>query len=113
MDFNQIFSSRIQSVKPSFIREILKAADNPDVISFAGGLPDKELFPLDALAQASSRQMAGNAKDILQYGQSEGEYALRSYISAYYHSRHQLDIPIDKFLSPAVPNKDWIYSVRY
>jgi 2-aminoadipate transaminase len=53
MNFDEVFSSRIQSVKPSFIREILKAADNPDVFSFAGGLPDKELFPL--FDEASSR----------------------------------------------------------
>jgi len=46
MSFEPMFSSRINSVQPSFIREILKAADDPNVISFAGGLPDKQLFPL-------------------------------------------------------------------
>jgi len=98
MKMEEMFSSRMQSVQPSFIREILKAAENPDVISFAGGLPDKQLFPLDALAQASTRQMAGNARDMLQYGQSEGEFALRSYISEYYQSRHHLDVPVENIL---------------
>ena len=98
MKMDQMFSSRIKSVQPSFIREILKAAEDPRVISFAGGLPDKQLFPIDALARASSRQMAGNAGDILQYGQSEGEYALRKYISEYYQSRHLLNIPVENIL---------------
>ena len=98
MKIDEMFSSRIQSLQPSFIREILKAAENPDVISFAGGLPDKELFPLAALAEASSRQMTGNARDMLQYGQSEGEFALRSYISEYYQSRHQLSVPVEQNL---------------
>jgi len=95
---DQMFSSRIKSVQPSFIREILKAAEDPNVISFAGGLPDKQLFPLEALAEAASRLMTGNARDMLQYGQSEGEYALRSYISEYYQNRHQLKVPVENIL---------------
>jgi 2-aminoadipate transaminase len=98
MKMEEMFSSRIKSVQPSFIREILKAAEDPNVISFAGGLPDKQLFPLEALAEAASRQMAGNARDMLQYGQSEGEYALRSYISEYYQSRQQLNVPVENIL---------------
>jgi 2-aminoadipate transaminase len=95
---NNLFSSRIESVQASFIREILKAADDPSVVSFAGGLPDRELFPVEALSEASARQMASSAKEILQYGQSEGEYALRQYISSYYQSRHQLHVPVDNIL---------------
>ena len=98
MNIDGMFSSRIKAVQPSFIREILKAAENPDVISFAGGLPDKQLFPLEALAEAASRQMAGNARNMLQYGQSEGEYALRNYISEYYQSRQQLNVPVENIL---------------
>jgi 2-aminoadipate transaminase len=95
---DQMFSSRIKSVQPSFIREILKAAENPDVISFAGGLPDKNLFPVEDLTQASVRLMEHNGRDILQYGQSEGEYALRSYIAEYYQSRQQLNVPVENIL---------------
>ncbi|RLA12689.1 MAG: PLP-dependent aminotransferase family protein [Gammaproteobacteria bacterium] len=95
---DHMFSSRIKSVQPSFIREILKAAENPDVISFAGGLPDKNLFPVKALTQASVRLMEHDGRDILQYGQSEGEYALRSYISEYYRSRQQLNVPVENIL---------------
>jgi len=95
---DQMFSSRIKSVQPSFIREILKAAENPDVISFAGGLPDKNLFPVEGLTQASVRLMEHNGRDILQYGQSEGEYALRSYIAEYYQSRQQLNVPVENIL---------------
>jgi 2-aminoadipate transaminase len=98
MNFDDMFSSRIKSVQPSFIREILKVAENPEVISFAGGLPDKNLFPVEALTQASVRLMEHNGRDILQYGQSEGEYALRSYISEYYQSRHQSNVPVENIL---------------
>jgi len=93
-----MFSSRIKSVQPSFIREILKAAEDSEVISFAGGLPDKNLFPVEALTQASARLMENNGRNMLQYGQSEGEYALRSYISEYYQGRHQLDVPVENIL---------------
>ena len=97
-NMDHLFSSRINSIQPSFIREILKAADDPDIISFAGGLPDKNLFPVEALAQASARQMTKGAQDILQYGQREGEYALRETISSHYRSRHGLDVPVDNIL---------------
>ncbi len=98
MNYDKIFSSRIESAQPSFIREILKAAVDPGVISFAGGLPDKQLFPVEELALAGSRQMAGNARDMLQYGQSEGECTLRNYISERYRNRYRLDIPARNIL---------------
>ena len=42
-----IFADRMNNVPKSFIREILKVIDDPEIISFAGGLPNKELFPID------------------------------------------------------------------
>lgn len=46
---DSIFADRIRDVPRSFIREILKVALDPGVISFAGGLPNRDLFPVDAL----------------------------------------------------------------
>jgi len=44
-DWTPRFARRMSAVKTSFIREILKVTENPEVISFAGGLPSPELFP--------------------------------------------------------------------
>ncbi len=45
-------AQRMSRVKASAVREILKVAERPDVLSFAGGLPAPELFPVEAIAQA-------------------------------------------------------------
>ena len=92
------FSDRISNIKPSFIREILKASANPDIISFAGGLPNKDYFPCQALSDITSTLMQNEAQDLLQYGQSEGEYQLRSLISQRYHDLHQMKVPVDNIL---------------
>lgn len=67
------FSQRIERLSPSPIREILKVIDQPGMISFAGGLPSAESFP-----QLDSRDFSG---DVLQYGPTEGEEALRQRIA--------------------------------
>ena len=51
-----IFADRMNNVTKSFIREILKVIDDPEIISFAGGLPNKELFPIDEIRNASNYQ---------------------------------------------------------
>lgn len=47
------FAHRMLQMRPSTIREILKVTAEPDVISFAGGLPAPELFPVDAVRDAA------------------------------------------------------------
>lgn len=68
------FSERITRLKSSLIREILAAAQRPEVMSFAGGLPAEEMLP--ALDWAQMPTSMG------QYGMSEGEPALREAIAA-------------------------------
>ncbi|MEJ1998813.1 MAG: PLP-dependent aminotransferase family protein, partial [Maritimibacter sp.] len=72
-DFHNLFARRTAGMKASEIRELLKLLDQPDIISFAGGIPDPALFPREAFAKALMRatdvQMAGEA---LQYAPSEG-----------------------------------------
>jgi 2-aminoadipate transaminase len=92
------FSDRISNIQPSFIREILKVSDKPDIISFAGGLPNKDFFPSQTLAKITTTLMQTEAQDILQYGQSEGEYALRCQISKRYQDNHQMHVPVDNIL---------------
>ncbi len=50
---DQLFADRIQDVPRSFIREILTVALQPDVISFAGGLPNRLLFPVDEIREVT------------------------------------------------------------
>lgn len=67
----------VRHTKPSFIREILSFTQQPGVISFAGGMPAPELFPVDAVAQAYQKVLQQHAQVALQYSPSEGEQVLR------------------------------------
>ncbi len=95
---DSIFSDRITDVPRSFIREILKVALDPSVISFAGGLPNRALFPVEELKEATNKVFDAHARDVLQYGSSEGHPELRAYISARYRQMSNLDIPVENIL---------------
>ncbi|MBC8040655.1 MAG: hypothetical protein H7Y06_08945, partial [Opitutaceae bacterium] len=66
------FASRTAGLKPSAIREILKVTGSPDVISFAGGLPAPELFPIAETARAAQSLLAEDGPASLQYDITEG-----------------------------------------
>ena len=83
-----IFSDRISDVPRSFIREILKLAVDESVISFAGGLPNRDLFPVDEIKRATDKLLDSAGKDILQYSSSEGYIKLREWIADRYRSKH-------------------------
>jgi 2-aminoadipate transaminase len=95
---DRIFSDRITDVPRSFIREILKVALDPTVISFAGGLPNRELFPVEALKEATCKVFENQGRDVLQYAGSEGHAGLREYISTRYREKAKLNIPVDSIL---------------
>jgi 2-aminoadipate transaminase len=95
---NNIFSDRITDVPRSFIREILKVAVDPSVISFAGGLPNRELFPIEEIKQATNRVFEEYGRDALQYSNTEGFPGLRRYISQRYLEKHNLDIAVENIL---------------
>ncbi|MDY6905925.1 MAG: PLP-dependent aminotransferase family protein [Thermodesulfobacteriota bacterium] len=95
---DQIFSDRISDVPRSFIREILKVALDPAVISFAGGLPNRDLFPVEPLKAATAKVFDTRGRDVLQYGTSEGFPPLREYIAERYREKQNLDIPVENIL---------------
>src|SRR5215831_10208679 len=72
---------RAQAAVPSAVREILKVTERPDIISFAGGLPAEELFPLQAIRKAFEETLAVDGKAALQYGTTEGYGPLRAWIA--------------------------------
>ena len=95
---DSIFSDRITDVPRSFIREILKVALDPAVISFAGGLPNRELFPVKEIKKATNKVLSMHGKDVFQYGNSEGYQPLREYIAGRYQQTKNLDIPVEDIL---------------
>lgn len=76
------FAKRMEALKASEIREILKVTQRPEVISFAGGLPAPELFPVQALADVTRKILEEEGARALQYSTTEGHPPLRSWIAA-------------------------------
>ncbi|WZL74036.1 PLP-dependent aminotransferase family protein [Clostridiaceae bacterium 35-E11] len=75
------FSNRMAELKPSDIREVMKMiAANPGTISFAGGLPDPKLFPVEAIREATDKILKENPGVALQYGLTLGRISLREKI---------------------------------
>ena len=74
-------AKRMSGVQASAIREILKVTERPDVLSFAGGLPAPEAFPVAAIAQAHADVLAKDAAAALQYGPTEGYGPLRAWVA--------------------------------
>ncbi|AXI49892.1 MULTISPECIES: PLP-dependent aminotransferase family protein [unclassified Sulfitobacter] len=83
MSLQEIFATRANRMKASEIRELLKLLDQPDIISFAGGIPDPDLFPKTAFQNAFAEALNGPmAAQGLQYSTSEGHKPLRVWIAA-------------------------------
>ena len=74
-------AARTAGFRPSAIREILKVTGTPDVISFAGGLPAPELFPVDAMISAAQATLANDGPASMQYGITEGWPPLREWVA--------------------------------
>lgn len=86
------FADRISDVPKSFIREILKVTLDASVISFAGGLPNRNLFPVGPLQQATEKVFVNDGMDALQYASSEGFAPLREFIARHYAEKEQLKV---------------------
>jgi 2-aminoadipate transaminase len=75
------FSDRAQQLQSSFIREILKITQRPDIISFAGGLPSPATFPVERMKAAFDKVLSDNGKVALQYGPTDGYAPLREWVA--------------------------------
>jgi 2-aminoadipate transaminase len=78
---------RMSRMKTSAVREILKVAERPDILSFAGGLPAPELFPVEAIAQAHAEVFAQEGPAAMQYSTTEGYGPLREWICGHLAQR--------------------------
>lgn len=74
------FADRMSGMKASDIRELLKLTTRPEIISFAGGLPAPELFPIEDIKAATDAVMDEQGRAALQYGPTEGYLPLREKI---------------------------------
>jgi 2-aminoadipate transaminase len=92
------FADRVSHVPQNFIREILKVASDPSMLSFAGGLPNPDFFPVDELAACSQKVFESQGRKALQYHVTEGYYPLREYIARRYKRRCGLDITPEQVL---------------
>ena len=77
LNYEQFYSTSARGMKKSEIREILKLISKPGVISFAGGLPAPDLFPLREIKEIAADVLDRDGKSVLQYGTTEGNNALR------------------------------------
>ncbi|GGY31598.1 aminotransferase-like domain-containing protein [Pseudoduganella albidiflava] len=75
------FSERAQQLQSSFIREILKITQQPEIISFAGGLPSPATFPVEEMKAAFDKVLSTTGKTALQYGPTDGYMPLRQWIA--------------------------------
>ena len=96
--FEKYFSKRIKNTSSSFIREILKVTQRPEIISFAGGLPNPVSFPQEEL-KISMNRIADKYKDkIYQYSTTLGLDFLRQFIASRYKKIHNMDITLDNII---------------
>ena len=77
MDYKKLYSQTATSIKASAIRELLKVIARPEIISFAGGLPDPTLFPSEEVARIMKQVVDEHPKESLQYGTTEGQKILK------------------------------------
>jgi 2-aminoadipate transaminase len=79
--FSRHFSQRAREMKASDVRELLKLLQVPDMISFAGGMPDPQTFPIDFIREIVSDVLSKDGGKVLQYGITEGYAPLRESIT--------------------------------
>jgi len=92
------FSTRMDQLKGSEIRELLKLTARPDIISFAGGLPAPELFPVEEVEVASKTVLEENGRAALQYSTTEGFPRLREQIAQRMGEKNNIHTDADHIL---------------
>ena len=76
-NIERLYSDRAGKMRKSVIRELLKVAQDPDIISFAGGLPNPKSFPIQDLTSIINTVMKNHGNEALQYGTTQGLNSLR------------------------------------
>ena len=96
MDYK--FSDKVLALKPNAIREILKSASDPGVISLSAGNPAPDAFPVEEIREISERILKENPIGVLQYGVSEGYEPLRNTLKQYLREKHNIGTDDDELI---------------
>lgn len=91
------YAQRTQRMKGSAIRELLKFTEDPDMISFAGGMPAPDAFPIEELSVACERVLREQGEQALQYGSTDGYRPLREMI-AQQSKRYGIEVTAENIL---------------
>jgi 2-aminoadipate transaminase len=95
--FDRFYSKASRLIKKSAIREILKLTQKPEMISFAGGLPSPDSFPIDDIIKITKEVLEKEGPEALQYGTTEGDTKLRSLLIVRHH-RDGLDLSLNNIV---------------
>ncbi len=94
-------SKKYAGLKPSAVREILKATSEPGMIAFAGGSPATEAFPCDEVKKISAEILEENPVSALVYGVSEGYEPLRKTVKKWLYERENIGTDDDSVIITA------------
>lgn len=97
-EIDALLSDGIKSTPPSFVRSILKAASDPEVTSFAGGLPSPISFPQDELLRSMQRVVTEQGPNAFQYSATAGIEELREWVASRYNKRFGTDYTAEDVL---------------
>jgi 2-aminoadipate transaminase len=106
------FAERMANVKASEIRELLALTAKPEIISFAGGLPAPELFPVDDMQAAIDAVMKEGGKSAMQYGTTEGAPRLREQIAERLLAKNNIRTDIKNILMTAGSQQGLDFAAR-
>ena len=106
------FASRMNLLKGSAIRELLKLAGRPEVMSFAGGMPAPELFPVEQVMEASMAVLKESGRVALQYSSTEGFPRLRQQIADRMLAKNNIKTDADHILITSGSQQGLDFSAR-
>ena len=97
-DLQEVFSTNAKNMKKSVIRELLKLTRRPEVISFAGGLPDPNTFPVEEVAEITAYILEHSGASALQYSPTEGDPKLKDELIAHHEQEDGIKLSPDNVL---------------
>lgn len=97
-NYNSFLSDNSKNIPTSFLREILETACQPGMISFAGGLPNSDFFPIEGFRIAIEKVLSSEGRSILQYSGSQGFHPLREWIAQRNNSKYSLKLKPENLL---------------
>lgn len=106
------FASRMELLKGSAIRELLALTAKPEIVSFAGGMPAPELFPVEQMEKAANAVMEEMGQAAMQYSSTEGYVPLRQQIVDRMAAKNNIHTTVDNILVTSGSQQGLDYSGR-